>query len=155
MIRNIYVGDAYSRKVVTPLISTDCNSYKIIWDAKAEKGVFKITAVRSDESCVYDYGEITDEGVATYVMASEMYSKEGQLTLLLAIVEDDSVTTCREIRFTVKECDTDAVKTDNIIDPVNTLSMEFVKTKADINATLDEFRIYIDEQIGNALKEVY
>ena len=41
------------------------------------------------------------EGIATYTMASDMYSVPGELTVRLAVVEDASVLTDREIVFEV------------------------------------------------------
>ena len=134
MVRNIYVGDNYSRKVVTPLITTDQNSYRIIWDTKCKSGVFKITAVKSDNSAVFDFGELSDEGVATYVIANNMYDTEGPLKLFLAIVEDESVTTCREISFTVREGANEATFAENNANPINSLTMQVV-TNSNENAT--------------------
>lgn len=132
MTRNIYVGDAYSRKVVTPLISTDCNSYKIVWDAKTSGGVFKITAVRDDGSSVFDFGELTD-GVATYVMKSDMYEVEGKLTLYLAICDEEAVVTCREISFTVKKGAEESKMAEESTNPINSLGMQIAKTKTETN----------------------
>ena len=105
MYRNIYVGENYSRKITTPLITSDCNAYKIIWDSKAEKGIFKITAIRADDTSVFDYGELAEDGTATYIMNSNMYSKEGPLTLYLSICDQETVVTCREMLFNVKQFD--------------------------------------------------
>lgn len=132
MYRNIYVGDAYSRKVVTPLISTDCNSYKIIWDAKAEKGVFKITAVRDDGSAVFDFGEVTD-GVATYIMKSDMYEVEGNLVLYLAICDEQTIVTCREIRFTVKKGADENKLAEEKSNAISSLEMRIAKNEAETN----------------------
>ena len=134
MVRNIYVGDNYSRKVVTPLITTDQNSYRIIWDTKCKSGVFKITAVKSDNSAVFDFGELSDEGVATYVIANNMYDTEGPLKLFLAIVEEESVTTCREISFTVREGANEATFAENNANPINSLTMQVVANSNE-NAT--------------------
>ncbi|MBO5098995.1 MAG: hypothetical protein J6C16_02380, partial [Clostridia bacterium] len=134
MVRNIYVGDNYSRKVITPLITTDQNSYRIIWDTKCKNGVFKITAVKSDNSAVFDFGELSDEGVATYVIANNMYDIEGPLKLFLAIVEEKSVTTCREISFTVREGANEATFAENNANPINSLTMQVVANSNE-NAT--------------------
>ena len=103
MYRNIYVGENYTRKVTTPLITTDCNSYKIIWDSKCTRGSFKITAIKSDGTSVFDFGTLTEDGIAEYVISNSFYNVEGSLKIFLAIVENESITTCRELNFIVKE----------------------------------------------------
>ena len=142
MVRNIYVGDNYSRKVVTPLITTDQNSYRIIWDTKCKSGVFKITAVKSDNSAVFDFGELSDEGVATYVIANNMYDTEGPLKLFLAIVEDESVTTCREISFTVREGANEATFAENNANPINSLTMQVVANSKENATKLQKLKDY-------------
>ena len=142
MVRNIYVGDNYSRKVVTPLITTDQNSYRIIWVTKCKSGVFKITAVKSDNSAVFDFGELSDEGVATYVIANNMYDTEGPLKLFLAIVEDESVTTCREISFTVREGANEATFAENNANPINSLTMQVVANSNENATKLQKLKDY-------------
>ena len=142
MVRNIYVGDNYSRKVVTPLITTDQNSYRIIWDTKCKSGVFKITAVKSDNSAVFDFGELSDEGVATYVIANNMYDIEGPLKLFLAIVEEESVTTCREISFTVREGANEATFAENNANPINSLTMQVVANSNENATKLQKLKDY-------------
>lgn len=142
MVRNIYVGDNYSRKVITPLITTDQNSYRIIWDTKCKNGVFKITAVKSDNSAVFDFGELSDEGVATYVIANNMYDIEGPLKLFLAIVEEKSVTTCREISFTVREGANEATFAENNANPINSLTMQVVANSNENATKLQKLKDY-------------
>ncbi len=136
MTRNIYVGENYSRKVTTPLITTDQNAYKIMWDSKCSNGVFKITALKSDGSSVFDFGELTDEGTATYVMSSDMYNVEGPLKLYLAIVENESVTTAREINFTVKAGADETKISENNANPINSLAMQIAQNKAETDAKI-------------------
>ena len=127
MIRKIYVGDSYSRKVTTPLITTDYNSYKIIWETKETEGVFKITAVREDGSYVVDYGEMDENGIATYIIATDMYSIEGNLKLFLAVVNKDSITTCREIKFVVEKGADKEVLAENNVDKTDALAQKIVE----------------------------
>lgn len=142
MIRNIYVGENYSRKVVTPLITTDQNSYKIIWDTKCKNGVFKITAIKADNSAVFDFGELSAEGVATYVVANNMYDTEGPLKLFLAIAEQDSITTCREINFTVKEGADEASLAENNVNPINNLAMQVSANSNENNTKILNLKNY-------------
>jgi hypothetical protein len=77
MYRNIYVGENYTRKVTTPLITTDCNAYKIIWDSKCTRGSFKITAIKSDGTSVFDFGTLTEDGIAESGTHKELLEKKG------------------------------------------------------------------------------
>ena len=86
MKRIINVGTSYAQKIQTPLITSDTNAYELIWEVGNLDGMFKITAKRADDETVFDYGTI-NEGIASYTLASDMYSKEGWLTLYLSIVE--------------------------------------------------------------------
>lgn len=142
MIRNIYVGDAYSRKVVTPLITSDCNSYKIIWDSKCTKGNFKITAIRADGTSSFDFGILSEEGVAEYIISNDMYNTEGPLKLLLAIVESDSITTCREINFTVKQGADETKFAENNINPINSLVMQMATDKTEVQEKVVNLQNY-------------
>lgn len=133
MYRNIYVGENYTRKVTTPLITTDCNAYKIIWDSKCTRGSFKITAIKADGTSVFDFGTLTEDGIAEYVISNSFYDVEGPLKIFLAIVENESITTCREINFIVKEGAKELTVAENNINPVNSLAIQIAETKAELN----------------------
>ncbi len=147
MYRNIYVGENYSRKITTPLITTDCNAYKIIWDSKAEKGIFKITAIRADDTSVFDYGELAEDGTATYIMNSNMYSKEGPLTLYLSICDQETVVTCREMLFNVKDTGNTSEVTENNIDPINKLTQQIVKNQLETEKRINNLTVYGEDNI--------
>ena len=147
MHRNIYIGENYSRKVVTPLITTDCNAYKIIWDSKVSKGIFKITARRADDTTVFDYGELNEDGTATYIMKSDMYSKEGPLTLYLAICDNEATVTCREILFNVQDGGKASEIADEVTTPINKLTQQIVKNNAELNERITNLIQFREEKV--------
>lgn len=155
MMRNIYVGDCYSRKVVTPLITTDQNAYKIVWDSKCTSGSFKITALKADGTSVFDFGELSGEGLATYIVKNNMYDEEGPLKLFLAIVDQSSITTCREINFTVKKGADEASFAQDNANPINSLAMQVADLINQWNAKITEIENYVDNQINLALDGEY
>jgi hypothetical protein len=140
MYRNIYVGDNYTRKVTTPLITTDCNSYKIIWDSKCTRGSFKITAIKSDGTSVFDFGTLTEDGIAEYVISNSFYDVEGPLKIFLAIVENESITTCRELNFIVKEGAKESNVADNNINPLNSLAVQIAKLGAETGEKINNLQ---------------
>ena len=142
MVRNIYVGDAYSRKVVTPLITTDCNSYKIIWDSKCTNGNFKITAIKADGASSFDFGTLSENGLAEYIISNNMYNTAGPLKLFLAIVENESITTCREINFTVKQGADETTVAENNINHISSLVIQMAGNKAVTDEKMANLQYY-------------
>ena len=103
MFRNINVGNSVQEYIEQPLVPDDAFSYKIIWKTGEKGGILKVTAILSDGSVVYDTGTISENGVATYVLASSMYRLSGSMELRLSVVSGKSVLTDRILHFTVLE----------------------------------------------------
>ena len=104
MKRRITAKGQYTTYANYPLVAGDVRSYELYLDLGEDVpgAEFKVTAIRADGKAIEDIGTVQN-GIATYTMASNMYSVPGDLVVRLAVLHDMSVLTDREIVFKVLE----------------------------------------------------
>lgn len=119
MKRRITAKEQYTTYASYPLVAGDVRAYELYLDLGSDVAgaEFKVTAIRADGKVIEDIGQVKN-GIATYTMASNMYSVPGELVVRLAVLHDMSVLTDREIVFEVLEGVADADKGQNVV-PLN------------------------------------
>ncbi len=88
-----------------PLVKGDVRAYRIVIKTEEilEGAHLLITAVRSDGQTVTDIGTMYG-GYGEYTLASNMYAIEGDMRLLISIVDFDGASlTAKEVLFTVTD----------------------------------------------------
>ncbi len=119
MKRKITAKEQYTTYAKFPLVAGDVRAYEVCLDLgeNISGAEFKVTAIRADGKAVEDLGFVKD-GIATYTMASDMYSVPGELVVRLAVLHESSVLTDREIVFEVLE-GTSGAETAQTVVPLN------------------------------------
>ena len=116
MKRKITAKEQYTTYASFPLVAGDVRAYELFLDLGEDVSgaQFKVTAIRADGKVIEDIGSVKD-GVATYTMASNMYSVPGELTVRLAVLHNSSVLTDREIIFEVLEGTSEADSAQTVV----------------------------------------
>lgn len=119
MKRRITAKQKYTTYANYPLVSGDVRAYELCLDLgkDVEGAQFKVTAIRADGEVIEDIGNV-ENGMALYTMASNMYSVPGTLVVRLAVLQDMSVLTDREIVFDVLEGKTSTDSPETVV-PIN------------------------------------
>ena len=101
-MRQIKVGKGYLTKYCVPLLTSDKNSYKIVWEEEDNTGSFSVFARREDGVEFLDSGTF-ENGIGEYILKNEIYETEGELEIYLSMTDSSSRTTEKKLLLTVEK----------------------------------------------------
>lgn len=140
MIKQFETGSDYIAYIPTALVSSDVRAYEIIHNLGSDGvgAIMKITARRADGEVVQDMGVVDENGIARYILASNIYEVPGELRLRLQIIKDDSVLTKSTLYFRVEKGDEKTLDPETEVPILDKLLQKVNSIESDLPEMLDK-----------------
>lgn len=140
MIKQFETGSDYIAYIPTALVSSDVRAYEIIHNLGSDGvgAIMKITARRADGEVVQDMGVVDENGIARYILASNIYEVPGELRLRLQIIKDDSVLTKSTLYFRVEKGDEKTLDPETEVPILDKLLLKVNSIESDLPEMLDK-----------------